>query len=104
MSTQTTTDRNQWRELAGRCRIAAFVLTDSLGLRSALFFLHAPTEKADIRKATEAGLTRPAGGVGLSNEGGLVSMGEPGPETALAAGVVALLATLTHTEQSKSTG
>jgi hypothetical protein len=89
-----TADQNEWREFAGSCRISAFVLTDCVGGRTALFFLHAPTEKADIRKAADAGLTRPAGVVGLSNEGEIVSMGEPGLEVALAAGELEFVATL----------
>jgi hypothetical protein len=81
--------------VAGRCPIAASVLSDPKGDRFHVLFLGKEKEEAD-REVTEsiaAGLTRQAGVLGLNREGQFESVAKPGFSSAISrASVVFLLA------------
>jgi hypothetical protein len=75
----TVTDNKQiFYDVAGRCPVAASVLSDSTGSRIALLYLdHQHTEK-EIFSLANAGLNKIVGLVALNREGNLESVSQPG--------------------------
>ena len=75
----TVTDNKQiFYDVAGRCPIAASVLSDAEGKRIALLYLdHQHTEK-EIFSLADVGLNKIVGLVAVNREGNLESVSQPG--------------------------
>jgi len=75
----TITENKQiFYDVAGRCPVAASVLSDSTGSRIALLYLdHQHTEK-EIFSLANAGLNKIVGLVALNRDGSLESVSQPG--------------------------